>query len=103
MRSRTPRSRVPTRKPAGGGAGDDLDLSDALGGHDPPPPAPRPPRPRDPQKPDSRPAGGDFSNSDLEDAAGGRGGVGGRGEGPRSDAPDPAGTGRAPSPQHPRR
>lgn len=71
-----PKKPLPTpKKPSGGGAADDLDLSDALGGHDPqpPPPRPPPPRPRDPQKPDPKPAGGDFSNSDLEDAAGGRG------------------------------
>ncbi|XP_041503371.1 CD99 antigen-like isoform X4 [Microtus oregoni] len=75
----------PKKPPPSGG---DLDLSDALGGGDDP--APPPPRPKPKPDRESRPSGGDFSNRDLEEAAGGKGG--GRGpqgeEEPEADGDD---------------
>ncbi|XP_035294237.1 CD99 antigen isoform X1 [Cricetulus griseus] len=71
-----PKEAKPTpRKPSRGG--NDFDLSDALDGDDP-----NPSRPRDQPKPDPKPRpppGGDFSITDLEDAAGGKGRGGSRG------------------------
>ncbi|XP_075815128.1 CD99 antigen isoform X1 [Microtus pennsylvanicus] len=71
---------APPKKPPQSGG--DLDLSDALGGGDDP--APPPPRPRPKPDRETRPSGGDFSITDLEDAAGGKGG----GKGPRGEEPE---------------
>ncbi|KAM7339381.1 hypothetical protein ACRRTK_002865 [Alexandromys fortis] len=79
---------APPKKPPQSGG--DLDLSDALGGGDDP--APPPPRPRPKPDRESQPSGGDFSNTDLEDVAGDRGGgKGTRGEEPEADDPAPQG------------
>ncbi|XP_041503369.1 CD99 antigen-like isoform X2 [Microtus oregoni] len=76
----------PKKPPPSGG---DLDLSDALGGGDDP--APPPPRPKPKPDRESRPSGGDFSNRDLEEAAGGKGG----GRGPQGEE-EPEADGSAP-------